>query len=306
VIPKTEWIWMNGDFVKWDDAKVHVLAHSLHYGSGIFEGIRCYNTPKGPAIFRLHDHMKRLEDSAKIHKIKMPYSGKELADATIELVKLNKLKECYIRPLVFYGFGEMKLSPLNCPVETIIAAFPFGTYLGKEALEKGVRCKVSSWIRITANILPPQAKCSANYANSILAHREAVDAGCDEAIMLDHKGNISEGPGENVFIVRDNTLLTPPLESDILRGITRHSLIIIARDLGIRVIERHIPRDEIYVADEAFFSGTAAEITPITEVDGRIVGDGKRGPITKKLQSVFFNVVRGKVPKYKNWLTPVK
>lgn len=303
---KSDLIWLDGKFVKWGEAKVHVLTHSLHYGSGVFEGLRCYDTPKGPAIFRLRDHMHRLTESARIHQVNIPYEVQVLEKAVVDVVRRNRLKECYIRPIVFYGHGEMHLSPLSCPVQAAIAAFPFGPYLGKEGIEKGVRCKISSWVRIHSNVLPPQAKCCGNYANSILAHREALDCGFNEAIMVDSRGNISEGPGENIFMVRDNTLFTPPVELDILRGITRHTIIHLAQDMGIRTIERHIPSDEIYVADEAFFTGTAAEVTPIREVDARMVGDGRRGPITARLQAAYWELVKGKNRKYPHWLTLVK
>lgn len=303
---KTERIWMDGSFVKWDDAKIHVLTHSLHYGSAIFEGLRFYPTAKGPAIFRLSDHMARFTDSAKIHQIKLPYSEEELADAIVKLVKINGLKEGYIRPIAFYGAGSLRLSPKGCPMHVAIACYPFGAYLGEKGIREGVKCKISSWTRITANILPPQAKCTANYANSILAYHEAQACGCEEAIMLDHDGNISEGPAENVFIVHNGHLLSPPEESDILRGVTRHVLIHFARDMGLKTVLRHIPRDEIYVAEEAFFCGTAAEVTPIREIDGRLVGNGKPGPITQKLQKKYADVVRGKEKKYLDWLTVVK
>lgn len=297
---------MNGKFVKWEDANVHITTHTLHYGSGVFDGLRAYETPRGPAIFRLADHMKRLENSAQIHKIKMPFSGKEIGAAIIRLVKLNKLTGCYIRPLVYYGVAELKMSPYKHPVDTAIIAFPLGTYISEEAKEKGIRCKISSWVRIHSTILPPKAKCCGNYANSILAHKEARDDGFDDGIMLDLQGNAVEGPTQNLFIVRNSTLITPPPESDILLGLTRDSLITIAKDLGIKVVERNIPHDEIYLADEAFITGTASELTPITSVDNRTIGEGKRGPITTKLQKVFFDAVRGKVPKYRDWLTVVK
>lgn len=299
---KAKRIWIDGKFIPWDSARVHVLTHTLHYGSGVFEGMRCYATPRGPAIFRLKDHMKRFFESARIHKIRIPYSQERLEEVAKELVRTNKLRECYIRPIAFYGYGDLKLSPLGCPIRVAMAAFPFGAYLGEKGLKRGVRCKLSSWQRISSKILPPQAKCCANYANSILAYLEAKDCGYDEAIMVDDRGNISEGPGENVFAVRDGKLLTPPIESDILRGITRHSIIHIAKDMGITVVERHIPREEIYVVDEAFFSGTAAEVTPIVEIDGRKIGKGRPGRITRMLQGRFFDVVRGKVKEYEGWL----
>jgi len=299
---KVEKIWMNGNFINWDEAKVHVLTHALHYGTGVFEGIRCYETKDGPAIFRLRDHMKRFFNSAKIYLMKIPYSIDELCKAIKETIKINKLKECYIRPIAFFGYGEMDLNPLNNPVEVAIACWPWGTYLGEEGLRKGVRCKISSWLRIDTRTLPPLAKATANYANSVLAKLEALSCGYDEAILLNQQGYVAEGPGENIFIINDGVLITPPLSAGALYGITRDSVIKIAKDMGIEFLEKNLLREDIFMADEAFFTGTAAEVTPIREVDGRIIGNGSRGPITEKIQKKFFDIVRGKDEKYKKWL----
>jgi branched-chain amino acid aminotransferase len=299
---KTEKIWMNGRFVNWDDAKIHVLTHALHYGTGVFEGIRCYETEEGPAVFRLRDHMKRFFNSAKVYLIKIPYSIDELCKAVKETIKVNKLKECYIRPIAFFGYGEMGLNPLNNPVEVVIACWPWGTYLGEEGLKKGVRCKISSWSRIDTRTLPPLAKATANYANSVLAKLEALSCGYDEAILLNQHGYVAEGSGENIFIVNDGVLITPPLSAGALYGITRDSVIEIAKDFGIKVLEKNILREEIFMADEAFLTGTAAEVTPIREVDGRVIGNGSRGPITEKIQKKFFDIIKGKDEKYKKWL----
>ena len=293
---------MDGSFVDWDDAKIHVLTHAFHYAPAVFEGIRCYNTDRGPAVFRLKDHIRRLSDSAKIHTMKMPYTNDELIKAVKDTVKINKIKECYIRPIVYYGYGEMGLNPGKNPVSAAIAVWPWGTYLGEEGLKRGVRCKISSWIRIDTRILPPLAKSTANYLNSVFAKLEALNCGYDEAILLNINGRIAEGPGENILIVRDGTLITPPRSASALHGFTMDSVMELARDLSITVVEREIIRDELFLADEAFFTGTAAELTPIREVDGRTICSGQIGPITKKLQDKFFQVVRGKDPKYEKWL----
>lgn len=298
-------IWMNGKYVKFEDAKIHVLCHSLHYGNAVFEGIRCYNTDKGPAVFRLREHLNRLFNSAKAYCMKIPYSKDELREATLGLMRINKVKECYIRPIVFYGPEHIGLEPEGLKVNIAIIAVPWGRYFG-EKIEKGVRAKISSWCRINPLIVPPQAKCSGNYANSLLAKMEATSSGYDEAILQNISGYIAEGPGENVFIVRQGKLITPPVHAGILIGVTRDSIMRIAKDMGIEVIIRDIPREELYIADEAFFTGTAAEVTPIVEVDDRIISDGKRGPITRKLQSKFFDILRGKDEKYYEWLEFVK
>ncbi|MGB6681277.1 MAG: branched-chain amino acid transaminase [Candidatus Bathyarchaeia archaeon] len=299
---KTEKIWMNGKLVNWDDAKIHVLTHAFHYGTAVFEGIRCYNTTEGPAIFRLDGHVKRLENSAKIHMMNLPFSTSDIANAIKETVRINKIQECYIRPIAFYGYGEMGLNPRKNPVNVAIAVWPWGTYLGEEGLKKGVRCKISSWIRIDTRVLPSLAKSSANYLNSVFAKLEALDCGFDEAILLNMRGSVAEGPGENIFIVKDGCLITPPRSSGSLYGLTMDSIMTLARDLSITVVEKEILRDELFMTDEAFFTGTAAEVTPIREVDGRKIGSGSIGPITKKLQDKFFEVVKGKDPKYQKWL----
>lgn len=299
---KTEKIWMDGKLVAWDEAKVHVLTHTLHYGLGVFEGIRCYSTAKGPAIFRLEEHVKRLLTSAHIFLMQVPYSAEQVKDAVIETVRANGLKECYIRPIAFIGYGPLGLYPKDNPVSLAIAAWPWGAYLGEEGLEKGIRIKVSSFIRNHVNANMSRAKVCGYYVNSQLAKKEAISCGYDEALLLDEDGYVSEGSGENIFMVRDGVLKTTPLTS-ILEGITRNSVLDIARDEGIAVREERFTRDELYIADEAFFTGTAAEITPIREVDGRRVGQGRPGPVTKKIQGVFFDTVKGKNGKYGSWLT---
>ena len=302
----TKFIWFDGKLVPWEDAKVHVLTHSLHYGSGIFEGIRAYEGSNGtPAIFRLHDHAQRMVNSAKIMAIKIPYSVKELEDACLATVEANKLKQGYIRPLSFIGFAEMGVYPGHNPVQTIIACWPWGVYLGEEALEKGISVKTSTFTRSHVNANMTKAKSAGNYVNSILAKIEAKEDGYDEAIMLDASGYVSEATGENIFIIKNGVLKTTPLTT-VLEGITRDSLIKIARDMGYEVVEQPFTRDELYTADEAFLCGTAAELTPIREADHRIIGEGHRGPITKKLQEAFFKAVKGEDPRYSHWLTPYK
>ncbi|MEM2192271.1 MAG: branched-chain amino acid transaminase [Candidatus Hadarchaeales archaeon] len=298
----TKYIWMNGKFVRWEKAKIHVLTHTLHYGLGVFEGIRCYKTKEGPAVFRLKDHIARLENSAKLVGMRLPYSREVLIRAVKETIKKNRIEECYIRPIAFYGYGVMGLNPAGAPVDVAIAVWPWGTYLGEEGLEKGVRVKISPWRRIHPSILPPHAKLVANYANSILAKVDALRSGYEEAILLNIDGDIAEGPGENVFIVKNGVLMTPPISSGALSGITRDSIIRIAKDERIPFREKKISPKDLYSADEAFFTGTAAEVTPIREVDGRKIGDGRRGPITTKLQRIFFEAVRGNVRKYFAWL----
>ncbi|MBN2250474.1 MAG: branched-chain amino acid transaminase [Candidatus Altiarchaeota archaeon] len=299
-IQEVDKIWMNGKLIAWNDAKIHVLTHALHYGSGVFEGIRCYNTGKGPAVFRLREHMDRLEDSAKIYMKSIPYTTDELCKATKEIVRANGLKECYIRPIVYRGYGEMGLNPLNSPVDVVIAAWEWGTYLGDEGLKNGIKAKISSFQRIAPNIFPTGAKATGQYLNSILAKLEALDVGYDEAILLDNRGFISEGPGENIFMVKDGILYTPPEHASILLGITRDSVIKIACDMGYTVKETDITRGMLYLADEVFFTGTAAEITPIRNIDGRNIGTP--GPVTKKIQEKYFDAVHGKDPQYEGWL----
>lgn len=304
MIKKSDKIWMDGKLVSWDDANVHVLTHTLHYGLGVFEGIRCYETGKGSAIFRLDEHVERLFDSAHIFMMKMPFSREQIKSAIIKTVKVNGMKECYIRPLVYIGYGAMGLYPKDNPIKVSVAVWPWGAYLGDEGLEKGIRVKVSSFTRHHVNIDMTRGKVCGYYVNSQIAKREAIACGYDEALLLDTEGYVSEGSGENVFIVRDGRIKTTPLTS-ILEGITRESIIRIARDEKIPVIEERFTRDEIYISDEAFFSGTAAEVTPIREVDGRKIGNGGRGKITEKLQKIFFDVVKGRNRKYASWLTGI-
>ena len=304
MINKTEKIWMDGEFVNWDDAQVHVLTHTLHYGLGVFEGIRCYETPKGPAIFRLKEHVERLFQSAKIFLIDIPFSQDEINAAIIETVRINKIRECYIRPIVYIGYGAMGLFPKGNPIRVSIAAWPWGAYLGEEGLEKGIRIKVSSYIRNHVNSNMSRGKICGYYVNSQIAKKEAIRDGYDEALLLDTSGFVSEGSGENIFIVRNSLLKTTPLTS-ILEGITRDSVIKIANDLGINTCEQQFTRDEVYIADEAFFTGTAAEITPIREVDNRAIGNGAAGKVTKEIQKVFFDIVKGNNNKYGDWLTHI-
>ena len=304
MIPKTDKIWMDGKLVDWDNANVHVMTHTLHYGLGVFEGIRCYETPKGPAVFRLDEHVDRLFASAHIFLIEIPYSKDEIKEAILKTIKVNRMKSCYIRPLVYIGYGAMGLYPKENPVRVSIAVWAWGTYLGEKGLEEGIRIKTSSFIRNHVNANMTRGKVCGYYVNSQLAKKEAISCGYDEALLLDTEGYVSEGSGENVFIVRDGLLKTTPLTS-ILEGITRNSIIKIAEDAGIKTIEERFTRDELYIADEAFFTGTAAEVTPIRESDGRTVGEGKPGKITKKLQSIFFDIVKGENKKYTSWLTMV-
>jgi branched-chain amino acid aminotransferase len=302
-ITPSETIWMDGKLVPWDEARVHVLTHSLHYGSGVFEGIRAYPTKKGPAIFRLTEHIARLYRSAKIYTIEIPYTAETLIDACKETVRASGLPECYVRPLVYLGYGEMGLNPLPCPVNVSIAVWPWGAYLGDEGMQHGVRMKISSWRRHDPNIIPPAAKGTGQYINSQLAKVEAIKAGYDEAIMLNPQGFVAEASGENIFIVRDGELITPPLSAGALVGITRDSAMRIARDLGIGVHEADLVRTDLYTADEVFVCGTAAEITPVREIDDRLVGEP--GPLTKKIQEVFHAAVRGEVEQYADWLEHV-
>jgi branched-chain amino acid aminotransferase len=298
-IEKTEKIWMDGKLVSWDEANVHVLTHTLHYGAGVFEGIRAYKAKNGTAVFRLTDHMRRLIRSAKILMMEVPFSVDQLVEATKETIRSNKLDAGYIRPLVYFGYGEMGLNPLNNPVQVSIAVWPWGTYLGDEGVLHGIRVKVSSWDRIDANAYPPQMKSTGGYLNSILAKLEVLKAGYEEALFLTPNGYIAEGPGESFFIVRDGVLITPPTVSAGLDSITRDSVMTIARDLGYEVREQDLVRSDAYLADEAFFTGTAAELTPIREIDDRVIGEP--GPVTKKLQETFFAATKGEVETYREW-----
>jgi branched-chain amino acid aminotransferase len=302
-LPKVEKIWMDGVLVDWDDAQVHVLTHALHYGSGVFEGIRCYETPDGPAVFRLTEHMERLERSAKMLRMKMPYSVEELVDATKGLIAANKLPACYIRPLLYRGYGVMGLDPMPCPVSAMIAVWPWDSYLGDDALKNGADAGISSWRQRGNNASPPQIKSTGNYINSSFARMEANDHGYAEAILLNEAGNVCEGTGENIFVVRDEVIITPPLSDGILEGITRDTVIALAQDLDFDVIEASLTRADLYTADEVFFSGSAAEIVPIRSVDHREVG--KPGPITLAIQEAYFNVVRGRDAEYEYWLERV-
>ena len=298
----TKYIWKNGEFVAWENATTHVLTHALHYGTAVFEGVRAYNTVDGPAIFRAKEHYDRLINSAKILFLKPPYTAQEMIDATKTLLVKNELKSCYIRPIFYCGYGEMGLNPLKNALDAVIAAWEWGAYLGEEGLEKGVRCKMSSWARLDSRILPPMAKSAANYLNSALAKVEAIQCGFDEAILLNINGTVAEGPGENIFVVKDGKIFTPPNSDCALPGITSQSATQIATDLGYSVERRSLIRDDLFTADEIFFTGTAVEITPVREIDGRIIGAGKRGPVTEKIQKTFFDAVNGKLPQYKGWL----
>jgi branched-chain amino acid aminotransferase len=304
-ISEVEKIWMDGELVDWKDAQIHVLSHALHYGSGVFEGIRAYSTVRGPAVWHLDEHLKRLYRSAKLYHLEIPFSPEALTEGTKDLIRVNALESCYVRPLVFRGYGEMGVNPLEAPVNVVIAVWPWGAYLGDEALERGVRIKISSWRRNPQNSLPAAAKATGQYINSVLAKVESLKAGYDEAIMLNDHGYITDGSGENVFIVRKGMLVTPPTQAGCLDGITRESVITLARENGYEVREENLVRTDLYNADECFFTGTAAEITPIREVDDRLVGEGHRGPVTKELQSSFFAATKGENPVHADWLTYV-
>ena len=297
-------IWHDGKLVPWREATTHVLTHSLHYGLAVFEGVRAYDTQIGTAIFRLKEHTDRLFNSAHIYRMTIPYSRAQLMEAQREVVRANRLESCYIRPIAFYGSEKMGVSPKGAAVHVSIAAWPWGAYLGAEGIEKGIRVKTSSYARHHVNVSMCRAKYSGTYANSILANLEATEHGYDEALLLDVDGFVAEGAGENLFIVKDGVIYEPEIASALI-GITRASIIRLAADLGYEVRAKRLTRDDVYVADEAFFTGTAAEVTPIRELDGRSIGEGKRGPLTTKLQAVFFDVVNGRAEKYREWLTPV-
>ncbi len=302
-----ESIWMDGEFVEWDEAQIHVLTHGLHYGTGVFEGVRCYDTEKGPAIFRWEDHLKRLYDSAKPYEIEIPYTQEELTEATLELLKREELASCYIRPIAYYGYGMLGLNPSDCDEEVAIAAWPWGAYLGEDALENGVDVAISSWRKYASSQIPTNAKTTGTYINSVLASLEAESNGYVEAIVLNKEGNVAEGPGENLFVVRDGELYTPGLAESILDGITRQSVIDIAEDLGYTVHDQAtISRGELYTADELFFTGTAAEVTPIRSVDDNQIGEGTKGPITDDIQTTFFEIVEEQPEEYADWFTPVE
>jgi branched-chain amino acid aminotransferase len=301
-VQETEKIWMNGELVDWADAKVHVGVHGLHYGSGVFEGIRCYDTDRGPAVFRLGEHLQRLHNSAKLLGMRIPYSVDELRDATNDLLAANGLPECYIRPIAFYGFGELGVAARGNPVETVLMSWPWGSYLGEEGLRTGIRAKISSWQRISANIIPHVSKATGVYINSLLAVTEATDAGYDEAILLTPEGTVADGSGENLFVVRDGVLYTPDLSTGILPGITRNSVMQIAQDLGYSVVEKSLIRSDLYLADEVFMCGTAAEVTPLRSIDSHEIGVG---PITLEIQQAYLDTVRGKSDRWGQWLDHV-
>ncbi|HEY6465678.1 MAG TPA: branched-chain amino acid transaminase [Candidatus Acidoferrales bacterium] len=304
-LAKTEQIWHNGKFIHWDDAKIHVLSHVIHYGSAVFEGIRCYESAQGPAIFRLRDHMQRLLHSGHIYRMDSQYSLDDLCNAAVELVRINKMTACYIRPITLRGYGEVGVDPRGCPIDTYMACWEWGKYLGDEGLGKGIDVCVSSWNRPAPNTLPQMSKAAANYMNSQLIRMEAKVNGFEEGIGLDHNGHVAEGSGENIFAVHKGTVITPPLSDAGLSGITRDSVLAICRDLDIPVLEQAIPREMLYIADEVFFSGTAAEITPIRSVDRIAVGSGTRGPVTKRVQEEFFSITSGRKQDQHSWLTAV-
>lgn len=301
----TEKIWHNGRFIKWEEATIHVLSHVVHYGSSVFEGIRCYSTPSGPAVFRLREHIRRMVDSAKIYRMELGYTAEQLGDAMLELVRVNRMDSCYIRPVALRGYGEVGVNGLKNPIDIYIACWNWGKYLGEEALAEGVDVCVSSWTRIAPNTLPALAKAGANYMNSQLMKMEAILNGYSEGIALDTNGYVSEGSGENIFVVRDGKIHTPPLGASVLPGITRDTILKLAARLEIPIVETIIPRELLYIADEVFFSGTAAEITPIRSIDKYKIGKGKRGPVAEALQHEFFGVISGDRPDEYGWLSPV-
>ena len=304
-VQKTEKIWHNGKLIDWDDANIHVTSHVVSYGSALFEGIRCYETPQGPALFRLREHMQRLIDSAKIYRIDSGFTVDQLAEGAVEVVRASKLASCYVRPIVLRGYGEVGVDPARSPIETYIACWPWGKYLGEDAIEKGVDVCVSSWSRMAPNTLPAMAKSAANYMNSQLIKMEAHSNGYVEGIALDERGLVSEGSGENLFIVRKGTVSTPPLGNSVLPGLTRDCILTFCSEMNIPAVERAIPREELYIADEVFFVGTATEVTPIRSIDRITIGSGERGPITKRLQDEYFACVTGQSPDSHGWLTPV-
>ena len=304
-LPKTEKIWHNGKFIHWDDAKIHVLSHVVSYGSAVFEGIRCYDAPQGPSIFRLRDHMQRLIHSAYIYRMEVPYSVDELCNASLELVRINKVPACYIRPIVLRGYGDAGVNPQNNPIETYLACWEWGKYLGEEALKSGVDVCVSSWNRPAPNTLPQMAKAAANYMNSQLIRMEAKINGYEEGVALDTNGYVSEGSGENIFVVKNGSIITPPLANSALPGITRDSIMKLCHDHGIPFAEQMIPREMLYIADEVFLCGTGAQVSPVTSVDHRPVGDGKVGPIARQISKTYFDAVRGKLPAFRHWVTPI-
>lgn len=302
---KSDTIWMNGRLVPWDEARIHILSHVVHYGTAVFEGIRCYRTRSGPAVFRLEEHVQRLLNSARVYRMTPRYTREQLSGAVLETIRANRLDTCYIRPIVYRGYGDMGVNPLPCPVDVAIAVWKWGTYLGKEALEQGVDVQISTWVRPSPNSLPSEAKAAANYMNAQLVKMEALNNGYAEGITLDPHGFVAEGSGENLFMVRDGRLITPALYNAILPGITRDSVLALARDLGVPVEERSIQRGELYLADELFLTGTAAEVSPVRSVDRVPIGSGSRGPVTRGLQEAFFALLSGERPDTRRWLTPL-
>ncbi len=298
-------IWMNGSLVDWADAKIHIASHVVHYGSGVFEGARCYDTASGPACFRLDAHIRRLYDSARIYRMEYPMPAREFQEAVLETIRANAFRACYIRPILYRGYSALGVNPFPCPVDAAIMLWEWGRYLGPEALELGVDVRVSSWTRSAPNTFPSLAKSCANYANSQLIKMEAIVEGYSEGIALDSNGQVSEGSGENIFLVRDDVIVTPPLSASILPGITRDSVVTLARDLGYAVREQPVPREMLYIADEVFFAGTAVEITPIRSIDKITIGSGRRGPTTEAIQAAFFGLINGTAPDAHGWLTPV-
>ena len=295
-------IWFNGELVDWNDAQIHVLSHVVHYGSSVFEGLRCYNTEKGPAVFRLKDHMQRLINSGKVYRMEIPYTLDELCEAVKETIRANNLESCYIRPIAFRGFKELGVYPLNCPIETVVAAWEWGQYLGEDALEQGIDICTSTWRKMAPDTMPNMAKAGSNYMNSQLAKMESVANGYSESIVLNYNGDVGEGSGENLFLIENGVIYTPDIGSSVLNGITRNTVIQLAKDLGYEVREERIPRERVYTADELFFTGTAAELSPIRSVDKITIGEGKRGPITKDLQDALFDVINNKVEDKYGWL----
>ncbi|MEO0021916.1 MAG: branched-chain amino acid transaminase [candidate division WOR-3 bacterium] len=303
---KSRFIWMNGNYVPWEEAKIHICSHVIHYGTGVFEGLRCYKTPKGPAVFRLSDHTNRLFNSAKIYRMEIPFTREQINQATVELIKKNELDECYIRPIVYRGYKELGVNPFGCPVDVALITWKWGKYLGPEALEQGVDVMVSSWNRMAPNTFPAMSKTCANYMNSQLIKMEAITYGFVEGIALDVFGFVSEGSGENLFVVRNGVIYTPPLHATILPGITRDTIITLARELGYEVRETMMLREMLYLADEIFFTGSAAEVTPIRSVDRITIGNGRCGPITRRLQQEFFAIIELKREDRYGWLTFVR
>jgi branched-chain amino acid aminotransferase len=305
MLTPTEKIWHNGRFIRWEDATVHVLSHVVSYGSSVFEGIRCYSTALGPAIFRLPEHVRRMLDSAKIYRMDIPYTAEQLGEAMLEVVRVNKMEACYVKPIAMRGYGDVGVNGLKNPIDVFVACWEWGQYLGEEALAEGVDVCVSSWNRMAPNTLPALSKAGANYMNSQLIKMEALANGYSEGIALDTAGYVSEGSGENIFVVRDGKLYTPPLGASVLPGITRDSVIALARDLGMQVVETIVPREMLYIADEVFFTGTAAEISPIRSIDRIAIGQGRRGPVTETLQKEFFGIINGVKQDRYGWLSPV-